>query len=248
MLDRMTLEGVNMATDTRPVIEMYSDIHCPWAYMALYRLRQVWPEYRARVRIDFRSLSLELRNQRPTPKSFLDTEILLMAKQEPDLPIWPWRGRESEYVPTLLPAFEAEKAAFQQGEEAGWEYAWRVRHAFFGESRTICMRFVLADIAQEAGLDVDRFLADWDSGLLREPVIHESTHGWETLQVEASPSFVLADGTQITNPAADRVTWGAHGTIKHLEPANCPDGDCLRVYRDMLERAADRADALGPGD
>lgn len=234
--------------DSRPTIELYSDIHCPWAYMALYRLRAVWPEYRDRVRIEFRSLSLELRNRRPTPKHILDTEVVLMARQEPDMPIWPWRGREAEYVPTFLPAFEAEKAAWLQGEDAGWEYAWRVRHAFFAESRTICMRFVLADIAREAGLDVDRFLADWDSGRLRRPVIEESVRGWEELRVEASPTFVLPDGTQITNPAADRVTWGGRGWIKALEPAHCPDGDCLRVYRELLDRVASAVAPGGPAD
>lgn len=99
--------------------------------MAMYRLGQIWPEYRDRVRIEFRALSLELKNHQPTPEHIVDLEVLLMAKQEPDLPIRPWKVAEWRYVPTLLPAFEAENAAAQQGNEAAWEFAWRVRHAFF---------------------------------------------------------------------------------------------------------------------
>src|SRR5579885_1951968 len=114
--------------------------------MAVYRLRKVWPEYQGRVRLVFRALSLELQNGRSTPKHTLDLETLLMAKQEPDLPIYPWRSEDWKYVPTLLPAFEAEKAAAQQGDEAMWEFSWKVRHAFFRQSRTICMRFVLAEV------------------------------------------------------------------------------------------------------
>ena len=34
-----------------PQVEIYSDIHCPWAYLAVYRLRQLWPEYEGKVEI-----------------------------------------------------------------------------------------------------------------------------------------------------------------------------------------------------
>jgi hypothetical protein len=205
--------------------------------MAVYRLRTIWPEYQGRVRIVFRALSLELKNERPTPKPTLDVEIVLMARQEPDLPIWPWDAPVSEYVPTLLPAFEAEKAAALQGDKAACEFAWQVRHAFFARSRTICMRFVLADIARDAGLDVDRFLQDWDSGRLREPVIRESYHGWEELKLPGSPTFILPSGKQIGNPGAMQVTWGEGHQILATRPPDCPNGDCLQVYRDLLDEA-----------
>jgi predicted DsbA family dithiol-disulfide isomerase len=211
--------------------------------MAVYRLRKVWPEYRDRVRIEFRALSLELKNLQSTPKHIVDLEILLMARQEPDLPIWPWKASNWRYVPTLLPAFEAEKAAAQQGDDAAWEYAWRVRHAFFAESRTICMRYVLAQIAEEAGLDVDRFLNDWDSDRFRKAVEEESHEGWEVLKVRSSPTFVLPSGKQVNNPGAAEVIWGPHHTIDGLQPPDCPDGDCLQVFRDMLEEAIVQASA-----
>lgn len=220
-----------------PTIELYSDIHCPWAYMALYRLRQVWPEYEGRVRVVFRALSLELKNRRPTPKPIVDVEIGLMAEQEPDLPIKRWAAPEWRYVPTLLPAFEGEKAAALQGDAAVWAFSWEVRHAFFAESRTICMRHELERVAEKAGIDVARFLRDWDSGLMREPVETESWHGWEEISVRGSPTFVLPDGEQVWNPAAARVTWGKNFTIASMEPPECPDGDCLQPFRALLDRA-----------
>ncbi len=206
--------------------------------MAVYRLQKVWPEYRDRVRIVFRALSLELKNHQSTPKHIVDQENLVIARQEPELRIWPWRKADFAYVPTLLPAFEACKAAAQQGEEAGWAFEWQVRFAFFAQSRTICMRFVLADIAREAGLDVDRFLRDWDSGRFRQEVIAENHRGWEVLKVLCSPTFVLSDGEQISNPGAVGVEWGRNQEIVGIIPANCPDGDCLQVYRALLDKAA----------
>ncbi|MBV9281125.1 MAG: DsbA family protein [Chloroflexi bacterium] len=204
----------------------------------MYRLRKVWPDYRGRVRIAFRALSLELKNGRPTPKPVVDTEIPLMQQQEPDLPIGPWSAPAWRYVPTLLPAFEAEKAAAQQGDEAEWEFSWHLRHAFFARSRTICMRFELEEIARDTGLDVARFLRDWDSGLLREVVLSESRRGWEELKVPGSGTFVLPSGKQVPNPGAIKVTWGPNHEVLEVEPADCPNGDCLQVFRDMLEEAS----------
>lgn len=209
--------------------------------MAEFRLRKVWPEYRGRVRIVNRALALELKNHRPTPKRVVDIEVVLMARQEPDLPIWPWKAPDFEFVPTLLPAFEAEKAAALQGDEAVWEYSWRLRHAFFAESRTICMRHVFIDIAEDAGLDVERFAGDWDSGLMRELVLAESHYGWEVLQVPGSPTFVLPNGKQIANPGAIKVQWGPNHEPESITAADCPRGDCLQVFRDMLDEAISSA-------
>lgn len=205
--------------------------------MAVYRLQKVWPEYQGRVRIAFRSLSIELKNRRPTPKPVVDVEIPLMLEQEPDLPIRPWKAPPWRYVPTLLPAFEAEKAAAQQGDEAVWRFAWKVRYAFFERNRTICMRFELEEIAREVGLDVERFLEDWDSGRFRKQVEADSHHAWEVLKVPGSPTFVLPSGKQVPNPGAIKVKWGPNHEVLERKAADCPDGDCLQVFREMLEEA-----------
>ncbi|MDQ2745109.1 MAG: DsbA family protein [Chloroflexota bacterium] len=218
-------------------VELYSDIHCPWAYLAVYRLRQVWPEYQDRVRLSFRALSLELKNRRPTPKPILDVEFDLMKEQEPELPIQRWQAPEYLFVPTFLPAFEAEKAAEQQGEDAAWEFAWQVRLAFFDQSRTVCMRNELKRVASDAGLDTEQFLIDWDSGRFRREVIAESHHGWEELKVEGSPTFILPSGKQVHNPGAMRVKLDRNAQVTEKHPADCPDGDRLQPYRAMLDEA-----------
>lgn len=99
------------------------------------------------------------------------------------------------------------------------------------------MRYALEDVARQAGLDVERFLRDWDSGRFRERVIAESHRGWEELEVPGSPTFVLPSGKQIHNPAAMKVTWSKAGKIESTQQAECPDGDCLAVYRSMLDEA-----------
>ena len=204
--------------------------------MAVYRLRQLRSELEGRVRILAKALSLELKNERPTPKNVVDLEIPLMAQQEVDLPIGPWRSPEWQYPATILPAFEALVCAAEQGNPAASEFGWRVRRAFFGESRCISMRHVLLEIAAESGLDVECFARAWDTGNARATVIAESHHGWEVLKVAGSPTFVLPSGEQAHNPGASRVTWGPNYTVRKLEP---PQQPWREAYAAMISRAVD---------
>ena len=205
----------------------------------MYRLRQLWPDYRGRLRVGWRTLALEVKNGQSTPKLILDQENPLMMRQEPNLPLADWRTPVWQYPVTVLPAFEALACAEHQGDDLAWEYSWRVRAAFFAESRCISMRHELRRLARESGLDVARFQADWDSGRARPRVLADSHHGWEVLKVRSSPTFVLPSGRQVNNPAALEVTWGPDKQIRQVDPPpDAPDGDWRRVYRAFLDEAA----------
>ena len=212
----------------------------------MYRLRQLWPEYGARVRVAWKALILEVKNGQSTPKFILDQENPLMTRQEPDLPMRDWTAPEWQYPVTILPAFEALACAERQGDEPAWEFSWRVRVAFFAESRCISMRHELRKLARESGLDLDRFQADWDSGVERRRVLEESHQGWEVLKVEGSPTFVLPNGRQVHNPAALKATWSKDKRIEKVDPPpDAPDGDWRRVYRAFLDEAGERRGRSG---
>ena len=205
----------------------------------MYRLRQLWPDYRGRLRVGWRTLALEVKNDQSTPKFILDQENPLMTRQEPDLPMTSWQAPEWQYPVTVLPAFEALACAERQGDDLAWAFSWRVRGAFFAESQCISMRHVLHRLAGESGLDVARFQADWDGAGEPRRVLAESHHGWEVLKVPCSPTFVLPNGRQVANPAALKLTWGPNKEIQHVEPPpDAPDGDWRRVYRAFLDEAS----------
>ncbi|MBI3968045.1 MAG: DsbA family protein [Chloroflexi bacterium] len=220
-----------------PTAELYSDVHCPWAYLSIYRLRRVWPEYQGRLRIVWRSLSLEIQNERPTPKRIVDNEVSVMLQQEPELPMRPWSAPVHEYPVTFLPAFEAIKCAELQGDDQAWALSWRIREAFFRDHLCVSMRHVLIRLAGEVGLDVAAFSSEWDLGRHRPAVLAESESGWRRVRVPGSPTFVLPSGRKVFNPAAAKVTWGPNHEPLEVNPPDCPGGDCLQVFRDLLDEA-----------
>jgi hypothetical protein len=195
----------------------------------VYRLRQLQPEG---VRFKWESLPIEVVNRRGTPKDILDQEVEVIQSIEPRLEIRRWAGREWEWPVTILPAFEAVKCAEAHGDQAVWEYQWRVRQAFFRDSACISLRHVLLDLAAEVGIDISQ---DFDSGRFRQQVMAEGDEGWHTLEVRGSPTLVLPDGSVVAYPGLPEITWGAdHARIEHVEP---PADDPVQVLRGVLDEA-----------
>ncbi|EFH81254.1 DsbA family protein [Ktedonobacter racemifer] len=75
---------------TQPLrIACYSDLHCPYAYVNAYRLRQLRTEYAGQIEIVYKSRALEYRNNQPTPKGILDNETAALMLEEPEIPYQP---------------------------------------------------------------------------------------------------------------------------------------------------------------
>lgn len=222
-----------------PVVEIYSDIHCPWAYLANYRLRQVWSQYKGRLSLKWRSLSLEYVNHQSTPKNILDLETELMQTTvEPALPIKHWPHPDWQWPVTFWPAFEALACAQAQGEDQAFAMSWALRHAFFEGGGNLSMRYqlfkVAQEVAQEVPLDLSQFEDDWDSGRYKSSVLTDSERGWHTLKVKNSPTFVLPNGRQFSNPGVGEFKLDLAGKTSHYTPVNT---DPLKVYQAMLDEA-----------
>ncbi len=220
-----------------PTIEVFSDIHCPWGYLAAFRLRELEPEWRGRLRLAWCCLPLEVVNSRGTPKQIVDQELPYLLQIEPDIPARPWRRAEWEYPVTLLPAFEALKCAQAQGDEAALAFNWAVRRAFFAESRCISLRHILIDIAREAGLDVAQFTSDLDSGRCKHLVMQESERGWNTLKVKGSPTLILPSGEQRPYPAIPELLWDTDDHVIGIKPSEYLESDPLDLYRAIINEA-----------
>ena len=234
-----------MPEASEPVpVAMYSDLHCPYAYLTAFRLRKLEHEYRDRIVIECKSLALEYVNRQPTPKPILDNETPLILLEEPEIPYQPWHAPESEWPLTMWPAFEAVKCAERQGPEASEELDWAIRVAFFAESRCISMRHVLFELAEQVGLDLARFAADFDRGATKAQVLDEARDGWERLKVEGSPTFVLPSGEQRPYLGLPKVELDAerHYRVVAVEPAPCAGDACLDLLRQLFDAAEGRSE------
>lgn len=220
-------------------IAMYADLACPYAYVSAYRLRKLRHEYRGTIIVEHKCLALEYVNREPTPKLMLELELPPLVQEEPDIPYQPWQRPESEWPVTMWPAFEAVKCAERQSLALADDLDWAIRVAFFAESRCISLRHVLLELAQQVGLDMERFADDFDRGVAKYQVIQEAREGWERLRVEGSPTFVLPSGQQISNVGLPEIIVDTDhpDRVMAVTPATCRGQACLEIFRQMFAEA-----------
>ena len=201
--------------------------------MAAVRLHAIMPEFRGRANFRIRPFPLELIDGESAPRDILEQEWWLAAIQEPAATFAPYRG--DDWPTTTLPAFEAAWCAARQGEEAFANYDLRVRHAFFAEGRNIGRWEVLREIAEEVGLDRQRFDQDAASGEARPAVVEEARLGRERYRVRGTPTLMLADGTKLRHPIA--YPHMEERKVVSVAALPCCAEDCLDATRAVIDQA-----------
>jgi predicted DsbA family dithiol-disulfide isomerase len=217
-------------------VVIYSDIGCPWAHAAVWRL---WDARRSlgledRVRFDHRVFPLELFNSQATPRNELEPEIPVCASLAPRAGWQPWSGPDWEYPVTMLPPMEAVQAAKEQGLAASEALDRGLRRAFWGESRCVSLRHVILEVASETdGLDLARLAAALDAGSARAAIFEH----WDVAKtdvVQGSPHLFVQDGTNAQNPGLE-VDWREEPEGVWVPTVTRDDA---YAYYDLLRRAA----------
>jgi predicted DsbA family dithiol-disulfide isomerase len=230
--------GDPTATPSPGTITLWGDIACPWASLAVHRLR----ETRTRlglddvVHIDHRAFALELVNHRSTPKRTVEAEIAAIGAHETGLEWQAWQRREDEYPSTVLVALAAvqgAKADAVGGLRASEELDHALRCAFYVESRPISLWTEVIEIASECNsIDTDALVNQLSNGQGLTAVL-EQVAVLEKVGVKGSPHLFLPDGTDSHNPGL-AVTW-TKGTGRGFPVIESDDPS---VYEDLLRRAA----------
>ena len=191
------------------------------------------PEFRGRATLRIRPFPLELIDGESAPRDILEQEWWLAAIQEPAATLVPYRG--DDWPTTTLPAFEAAWCAARQGEEALANYDLRVRHAFFAEGRNIGRWEVLREIAEEVGLDRQRFDQDAADGEARAAVVEEARLGRERYRVRGTLTLMLADGTKLRHPIA--YPHMEERKVVRVAALPCCGEGCLDATRAVIDQA-----------
>ena len=179
-----------------------------------------------------RAFPLEAYGGGPPNREELELEIWLAALQESEAVFKPF---SDDWPTTTLPAFEAARCAFQQGESIGREFDLRIRRAFFAEGRNIGRREVILDLAREAGLDMDHFTDLFNNGEARAAILEEGKLGKEKYAVRGTPTVMLNDGTKLKHPIAYAKIQ--QGKIQSVGRLPCSGEGCYEATRQLFGKA-----------
>ena len=191
-------------------VTIWSDIHCPWATVAVHRLRRARDEHDIDVVFDQRPWPLEWVNEQGTPRHIVEPETIVLAAHEPEIFS---RYRGETWPPTFLPAFELIAAAREvHGLRAAEEVDYHLRLSFFRESLDVSLRHNLRAALESAArdapceLDAGAVLRAWETRPVRAVVVADYERSTR-LPIEGSPQVFWPDGSTTHNPGMTDHTW-----------------------------------------
>lgn len=208
------------------VVEIWSDIRCPWATLAVLRLRRARDELGLDVVLEPRAWPLEWVNDQGADRGELEGEMAVLSQHEPEAF---GRYTGATWPSTFLPALELVAAARRHlGSEAAEEVDHRLRLAFFRDGRDISLRAALRDIAEEtfAG-KAGEVMAVWESEPARADIAADFARAGD-LGIEGSPTVVWPDGTTTHNPGV--------GEIEHIRGLPHPRDVDPQAHARLLRR------------
>jgi predicted DsbA family dithiol-disulfide isomerase len=130
-------------------IEIWSDLHCPWAFIAVHRLRQARERRGLDVVLVPRAWPLEWVNGHGTPRDIVTTETAALASHEPEL-FSAFTG--DSWPSTFLPAFELVAAARRAHDvRAAEDVDYALRLAFFRDGVDVLAKAGVVAVAQPGG-------------------------------------------------------------------------------------------------
>jgi len=190
-------------------VTVWSDVHCPWAAVAVHRLRAARDASGVDVVFDQRPWPLELVNGQGTPRHILANEVPVLASQEEELFS---AYRADSWPSTFLPSFELIAAARRvHGLRAAEDVDYHLRLAFFRDSVDVGIRAGLERALESAAkanpaLDAAAILRVWETEPVRADVIadYDRSRG---LPIQGSPQIFWPDGTTTHNPGMTDHAW-----------------------------------------
>ncbi|MDD9207048.1 hypothetical protein PU560_11305 [Georgenia sp. 10Sc9-8] len=222
-----------MAITAAPgTVVVYTDVVCAWSTVALHRFyaERARAGLEEQVRVDHRLFLLEDLNSFPIPKRFLDSEIPVVGALDPDFGWKPWQGDAATWPITSLLANEAVHAAKAQSAAAAEELDMAIRRAFFADSRPISLLHELVGIAEGCpAVDAGAVREALEDGRARGEMVRDYREHAD--EVQGSPHFFLADGSDVHNPGIELHWVGEAGAGFPVVDADDPDAMAALVRR-----------------
>ena len=156
------------------------------------RLKKIKAEYGDKVDVQYRVFMLR---PEPDPSAVFNDyrkNHWTNANSQPDSGNFTMWESEEEFPNCSMPSAEAGLAARFQGPEEWERFHDNLLAAFFTENRNISDKKTVGDVAEESGLDMDRYRDALESGGLREKAVKEYMEA-TNLGITGIPSVVVND-------------------------------------------------------
>lgn len=212
-------------------VDVWSDIHCPWALVAVHRLRRAREAHGLDVVFVPRAWPLEWVNRRGTPRGIVTTETAVLAGHEPEL----FTAYTGESWPsTFLPAFELVAATRRRyGPRAAEDVDFALRLAFFRDGVDVSIRAGLVEaLVIASGLNADVVPAAVVEAWLRtnpRADVAEDFQASGGLPIQGSPQIFWPDGSTTHNPGMTDHRW--HGGLVHIGHTDPGEAERLLLAR-----------------
>ena len=140
---------------------VWSDLLCPWWYVAAIRLDQLEREVGDVVTIEWRSFLLRPQaTERPLDKFTAYTQSWMRPSEaQPDAGFHVWSGANPPPSHSLPPAIAGKAVHDVFGADGFHRFHLALMRAYFADNRTISERAVILDVAAATDLDPQK-LAD----------------------------------------------------------------------------------------
>jgi predicted DsbA family dithiol-disulfide isomerase len=171
----MQWEEVELVTQTPVKLQIFMDYTCPWVRQAGNWLARVKEQMGSDLEITWRCFALEQVN----------------SKEGPDWKAW---EQGDDYVSRGLWAHRGGIAARSIGEAAHAAYMSTFMEAKHVEREDLRSRESIVDIAEKAGLDMDKFLPVFDDPATLAQIGKDHEEAVE-MGVFGTPTFVFEDGS-----------------------------------------------------
>jgi predicted DsbA family dithiol-disulfide isomerase len=223
-------------SDAALPVEIWSDLHCPWALVAIHRLRTARRAHGLDVVFVPRAWPLEWVNSRGTPREIVTTEVAALASHEPDL-FSAYRGES--WPSTFLPAFELVAATRRvHGVVAAEEVDYALRLAFFRDSVDVSiaagLERALESAASTVALDPEAVMDMWRESDVRSDIVADYRES-RRITIQGSPQITWPDGSNDHNPGMTDHEW--HGGLVRIMRTDrrAPERRLLEVVHAVRE-------------
>lgn len=182
-------------------LTFFHDVICPFCYMTSKRLKKVVNEFKGEVIVKHKAFAIissleDLKAIAPTEEDarqvFLN-EFSILKRYIPDYDPEKVIGKgKIKYVWSIPPLIACKAAEFQKGDEGHWEYFDRAQDKFFLEGEDITDEKVLVSIAEEIGLDVNKFKEDLNAKRTKLAVIEDEEEA-KAMGIRGVPAILVND-------------------------------------------------------